>query len=449
MPRIRQQPQNQERIDPSHWLGSNIKHAYLPGNNGGYAIDRKGLYNIIKGVGSAAPGISVFGPLGAVTTGAGSQDYYGPIASFSDYPRTMVVAGYFTTSAAGHPLMGLWRSAGSGDECAIRLSSSTVVEYRIRNNFFAAGFGVQLSVPGGTTQRVPLVVVAQSLSRTDHRLYCNGKMVTSSTDAGPIGGAFNRLGIGNSSTGGATPTARMSAGGMSFCATLSSPLSDDEALRISADIGLVWDAFLPRKRLIVSQGSAGAVTASATITPAAQTVTADGTVVLTTSATITPAAQTVTAAGVVTSGVTANASLTPASQTATAAGTVALGGAASITPASETVSSAAVVALQATAVITPAAETISAAGVVTSGVVANANIAVDAQSVTSSGVVALVAGANIVVSPQTLTASGTSGSAGQTLTQADINAIADAVWARMPGTVPTAFATAVWSQVLP
>jgi hypothetical protein len=150
--------------------------------------------------------------------------------------------------------------------------------------------------------------------------------------------------------------------------------------------------------------AAVAIAGTLTKTPNAQTATAAATVAVAATTTITPAAQTVSATGAVTSGVVGTASITPAAQTVTASGTVPIAATATITPSAQTATTSGAVQVAATATITPAAQTLTATGAVVSGVVGNAAITPAAQTATASGTVPIAATATVTPDPQTLSA---------------------------------------------
>jgi hypothetical protein len=224
-----------------------------------------------------------------------------------------------------------------------------------------------------------------------------------------------------------------------------SALSSAEAASLSLN---PWQIFAPSRRLVVfgAGTGGGAVTGTATITPAphtltgvgavavagtlnktpaaqtattavavaiagtlnktpaAQTVTTAGTVAVSGTFNKAPAAQTLTASGTVASGVTGTANITPAAQTVTAAGTVAIAASATITPSAQTATASGAVQVAATATVTPAAQTVTATGTVVSGVVGNASITPAAQTATASGTVAIAATATVTPAAQTVSA---------------------------------------------
>jgi hypothetical protein len=210
-----------------------------------------------------------------------------------------------------------------------------------------------------------------------------------------------------------------------------------------------WQLFSPSRRVWVQLGPAaggGAVTGTANITPAPQTLTGVGTVAISGAATVTPAAQTattaasvaisgtlnktpnaqtataagtvavagtfnktpaaqtMTASGMVASGVTGTANITPAAQTVTASSAVAIAATATITPSAQTATTAGAILVGATATITPVAQTLTASGTIVSGVVGNASITPAAQTATASGTVAVAATTTVTPAAQTVSA---------------------------------------------
>jgi hypothetical protein len=145
------------------------------------------------------------------------------------------------------------------------------------------------------------------------------------------------------------------------------------------------------------------------------------------------------------SGITGTASITEAADTVSAAGTVALAAAASITEAADTVSSAGTVALSGAAAIAEAADTVSAVG--TAALAAVAAITEAADTVSAAGALAIAGAASPTEAADTLDATGAvvgpvTGSAA--ILEASDTVLAVAV---KTGWGPVAGATGDWTPV--
>ena len=176
-----------------------------------------------------------------------------------------------------------------------------------------------------------------------------------------------------------------------------------------ASSGVAGDASITQAADTVSAAGVVAIAGDASITQAADTSSADGSVAIAGDAIATQAADTLSADGTVSSaGVTGSASITQASDTLSAAGVVAIAGDTSATQAADTASAAGVVAIAGAASVTQAADTVSATGTVgTAGsIVGDASITQAADTSSAAGVVAIAGAAAITQAGDTVSAAG-------------------------------------------
>lgn len=192
-------------VDPTHWIGRKLLCAYMPAHT-----DR----NLVLGrpsplAGRADQSIAPHASLGVAarqTTSSRSLLGMLPVVQTVAYPLTMVWVGQIGGSTAT-AICGVADTAGvsgvtNGSGLYLACGSSSFVTYTIRNNF-GSTVAVAASLPASATvQGVPVVIVAQSLSATDHRV-CIGKpgsVGTVGTDATNAGAliAWRRPYIGHS-----------------------------------------------------------------------------------------------------------------------------------------------------------------------------------------------------------------------------------------------------------
>ena len=179
-----QQPA-QPALNRQHSVGAKLDHLFVPGLHG-FNLGNK-LVQL-----SAAPGALNPRNYGRAATYTSTNAASATVAGKSAYPFVLVWCGRFLSTANNWAGVTVARSGGSGDNHAIQVGSSTLVRYITRNNFSTTDT-LTLAVPGGAVAGVDLVIVAQSLSATDHRIYCNGVMATSSTNSGTPAGAFDTI----------------------------------------------------------------------------------------------------------------------------------------------------------------------------------------------------------------------------------------------------------------
>lgn len=233
--------------------------------NRGHSVGRKLKYGFVPGLHQFNIGASPFQvatpPQSAGTFRYGRAGVYtgaasaiASIANETAYPFVLVWAGRFNNAGVNARVLEPIRSAGSGDNHAIRLSTSTQVDYLTRNNFSSTAT-VTITVPGGTAVGVDLVMVAQSLSATDHRLYCAGISSSSSTDSGTPAGNFNQLYLALAAFADhSTYFAGFGAG---------QALSDAEALELSRGVYNVLPLLQPARRRIWAFAPVNAYTLTA------------------------------------------------------------------------------------------------------------------------------------------------------------------------------------------
>lgn len=173
------------RLDTA--LGASLRSAFLP------SLSNRDLLS----------GVPINGSLGTAVVGqfGRGQAFTGVLTASemvmpgaSAYPFVLVWAGRLTAIVTSPAPIYVSINGGAGNAHYIIGGSSTQVVYTTRNNF---GTVDQLAVtpPGGSSINVDLLIIAQSLSATDHRIYCNGVMAASTVDSGVPVSAFDRIGL--------------------------------------------------------------------------------------------------------------------------------------------------------------------------------------------------------------------------------------------------------------
>lgn len=250
-----EQPQDGSRFDPAHPLAARFHTVYMP------AVSAANLG--IGGAGGlashAAPDVALPASMRAASIVVTNQQLtasrsYGPTPA---YPITMIWVGQ-QGSNANTILANLAASGAiSGSFWYVGGGSSTFVGLAARNAFGSV-LSLTATVPGGSALGTELVIVAQSLSASDHRLCVNGSAVATSTTN--IGGmvAWDRVAIGQSSSANSQSTALLAvaSGGAS--------LTDEQMQQLSRDPRAVYALFEPLRTLVPVPvaGGGGDVTVS-------------------------------------------------------------------------------------------------------------------------------------------------------------------------------------------
>lgn len=261
-----EQPQDGSRLDPGNPLAGRFAVALLPavtqanlgfgaaGSINGHALSRvampAGLATRHSGSGGAVSSSRLFGPT-------------------PSYPTTMILVCR-QTSTANTRLMEAHGASGaiSGSTFYIAGGSSTTVTYALRNNF-STTWTISATVPtppdGNLSPALnnDLVIVAQSLSATDHRLCVNGSAVsTGSTSTGSMV-AWDRIVLGIASGTADIAGAFFASGGVG--------LTDDQMQAFSRDVREVWALFEP-ERWGTAVASAGGGGYSLQVTPGSYSI---------------------------------------------------------------------------------------------------------------------------------------------------------------------------------
>lgn len=181
------------------------------------------------------------------------------------FPYLLLGFGYFNDSA------GNWRLAaigegGYGNGSAIRLESATAVSALLQYNFGTAQI-LPITLGAGVNSGLPICALLQVFSPTDYRFYANGLQANGSTSPGPFIGFTKAYAPADTLQGGVYLT------GYGF----GRALTDAQALQITRNPQMLWDAFQPRQSgLFVPSGGAialqGAAIALASATGALSTV---------------------------------------------------------------------------------------------------------------------------------------------------------------------------------
>lgn len=243
-------PQDGARLNPAHPLAGRFVTAYLPGvssdNLGfggpggitGHAHSRSAI--------PAGPALRFSGSGANATTSRS----FGPTPS---YPLTMVVVcrqgsntnGAIAAIAASSAIGGSYWYIGGGSSSQISLSA--------RNNFgstIAMLAAVPVDANGNQAIGQDLVIVAQSLSASDHRLCVNGSaIVTATTNIGSMV-AWDRLFLGQTSG-----TTSLDVAAVLF-AHGGTALTDVQMRQLSSHPREVWEMFEPQ-RIWVPVAAAG------------------------------------------------------------------------------------------------------------------------------------------------------------------------------------------------
>lgn len=255
------QPQDGVRFDAANPLAARFHTVYMPG------ISSANLG--VGGVGSLAahsapdvvlPSATVAASIVVTNQQLTASRSYGPTPA---YPITMIWVGQ-QGSNANTILANLAASGAiSGSYWYVGGGSSTIVGMAARNAFGTA-LSLTATVPGGSALGTELVIVAQSLSASDHRLCVNGSAVaTSTTNIGSMV-AWDRVAIGQPSSANNQSTALLAvaSGGVG--------LTDEQMQQLSRDPRAVYALFEPQ--CIWVPVSAGGATLNASLIDAASSV---------------------------------------------------------------------------------------------------------------------------------------------------------------------------------
>lgn len=178
-------------------LGRKLTSIYIPGEHGSAIPDiKKGNHARIQGTPTYSTN---FGYRNLASTS--SLNNAKATCLFTGYPMVFVAIGYVNNTAGNWQLSNCQNSGGGGGYAAsLRVDNSTNFEYRHKINF---GTSVSVSVNITTVSNRLITCIAQSLSRTDHRVYINGLSATSSTDVGAWASNFVEYYVqGNACNGG-------------------------------------------------------------------------------------------------------------------------------------------------------------------------------------------------------------------------------------------------------
>ena len=244
-----EQPQDGARLDPTHPIGSRFFAAYMPGISNANLAVRGGP----GALASSAAGFSSL-PLGmrARSITALNGGIAGGATKGMAYPITMVWAGRINSTIGSTALVSLNAASVPGATFFLLAGgSSTQVSLLVRNNFGTQA-SVLVNVPGGSALGVELVVVAQVLSATSHKICVNGSsVVTVTTNVGALGVAYDRLTL--SATNAANNVDHTFAGFWS-----GDPLTDDQMVELSTGLtNSIWPMFEPQRFWVpVSSGAA-------------------------------------------------------------------------------------------------------------------------------------------------------------------------------------------------
>lgn len=244
-----EQPQDGARIDPSHPLAGRIVAAYLPAISASNLARGPGVLGSHAAPTVALPQSMLATSITATNLRITSDRSFGPTPS---YPITMVWVGQ-QGGTTNTQIAGITSASGiGGSYCYIGGGSSTLVGYSARNNFGSA-MGLLVAVPGGSALGVEMVIVAQSLSATNHRISVNGSAVaTDSTNIGALV-AWDRVFFGQSASSNSQQTAAF------IVASGGAGLSDEQMQQLSRSPSEVYALFEPQRIAVPVPAGAGSV----------------------------------------------------------------------------------------------------------------------------------------------------------------------------------------------
>lgn len=225
-------------------LGRKLTSIYIPGEHGSAIPDiKKGNHARIQGTPTYSTN---FGYRNLASTS--SSNNAKATCLFTGYPMVFVAIGYVNNTVGNWQLSNCQNSGGGGGYSAsLRVDSSTNFEYRHKINF---GTSASVSVNITTVSNKLITCIAQSLSRTDHRVYVNGLSATSSTDVGAWASNFVEYYIqGNSSCNGGTILSGFG----------SIPFTDEEAKYLTSRPELLIAEVLNSKNYIKLDNNSGTI----------------------------------------------------------------------------------------------------------------------------------------------------------------------------------------------
>lgn len=166
------------------------------------------------------------------------------------YPVTLIFAGLLVNNSTS----GILGSAAGGESnyagsyCYLYGGSSTLVGYGIRNNY-GADSNYLLAVPGGTAIGKEIIIVAQSINSSHHRISVNGALGLSTVDVGALNTGPDGFTIGSSSIFVSNSNIHTAFSYIGFGCPV---LSDEEMIRLSTSIDIYsqYDSFNAPKYFI-------------------------------------------------------------------------------------------------------------------------------------------------------------------------------------------------------
>lgn len=225
-------------------LGRKLTSIYIPGEHGSAIPDiKKGNHARIQGTPTYSTN---FGYRNLAS--ASSSNNAKATCLFTGYPMVFVAIGYVNNTAGNWQLSNCQNSGGGGGYAAsLRVDSSTNFSYRHLVNY---GTAANASVNITTVSNKLITCIAQSLSRTDHRVYINGLSATSSTDVGAWSSNFVEYYVqGNTSSNGGTILSGFG----------SIPFTDEEAKYLTSRPELLIAEVLNSKNYIKLNNNSGTI----------------------------------------------------------------------------------------------------------------------------------------------------------------------------------------------
>jgi len=239
--RLEQPTTGRVRFNRQNPLGAALDEAWLGRDVSGRSISGRLTAAPPSGaqVKAAAPGLAI--------THTGTTGTAVAFSGGTVFPYIQVGFGYFLSSGGNYEFSSLTNSGG-GYTSQIRLSSSTAVEVALRFNFGTLQT-LPLTVGSGVSGGKLLCMIFQVFSATNYRLYCNGLQANGTTSPGTFG-SLNRV---------APPGGNINGGVFFSGFGFGRALTDAQALAITANPQLIWDALTRSPSLIIwAPAAAGA-----------------------------------------------------------------------------------------------------------------------------------------------------------------------------------------------